>query len=509
MTGTVDVRRKTSLDGNSEEDLPPGLTRRKEESTERKGMSGVEGRGNGDGSAAEEKGTKPDDDNMHNNSSDTKSVSDDEGTSDESSGTGESDSDSDTSSNVSFPAAPTPKNTHIGHTTSTFSASDENGNSLAVHPDYADVFGPREVIEPVRLNGWSSGTEVPQSHEEYEGGKQFKEYPAESAATCYRATTFTSSRPQTGNTVSSLSIGTSLSNTSTDNHYTPSSVHSRANLLKTTSGSSIPQFDGSIGTIETNSKTDLELGQPPRPQASVRIQLAAMADANPSRHGTSTFTSGGAYLGSIFSRRSSESGGISMTPEEKQRQRDQKRLEQLGYSQVLGRDYGFWSNFAVGFCNIGAVQGTIFGILTTFRYGGPRMILTMWPIAGLFLTIITLSMGELASAYPVAGAMSTWTWKTARGGVGGERIWAWVMGGFVMGYHVGIMALLPWQISSFLKGTLELAVPTYHSEKWHVMLFSLQPFSNETGFESRPYIYLIGWVLTSVATGAVTVEIIV
>lgn len=35
------------------------------------------------------------------------------------------------------------------------------------------------------------------------------------------------------------------------------------------------------------------------------------------------------------------------------------------------------------------------------------------------------------------------------------------------------MALLPWQISSFLKGTLELAVPAYHGEKWHVMLFSL------------------------------------
>jgi hypothetical protein len=51
-------------------------------------------------------------------------------------------------------------------------------------------------------------------------------------------------------------------------------------------------------------------------------------------------------------------------------------------------------------------------------------------------------MGELASAYPVAGAMSTWTWKTARGGVGGERIWGWVMGGFVMGYHVGIVSLL-------------------------------------------------------------------
>lgn len=35
------------------------------------------------------------------------------------------------------------------------------------------------------------------------------------------------------------------------------------------------------------------------------------------------------------------------------------------------------------------------------------------------------------------------------------------------------MALLPWQIANFLKGTLLLAVPSYHSETWHVMLFTL------------------------------------
>lgn len=39
--------------------------------------------------------------------------------------------------------------------------------------------------------------------------------------------------------------------------------------------------------------------------------------------------------------------------EAKQKERDLQRLEQLGYSQVLGRDYGFWANFSVGFVNIG------------------------------------------------------------------------------------------------------------------------------------------------------------
>jgi len=63
---------------------------------------------------------------------------------------------------------------------------------------------------------------------------------------------------------------------------------------------------------------------------------------------------------------------VHLTPEELQRERDRKRLEQLGYSEVLGRDYGFWPCFSVAFCNIGFLQGTLLGILGTFKYGGPR-----------------------------------------------------------------------------------------------------------------------------------------
>lgn len=175
--------------------------------------------------------------------------------------------------------------------------------------------------------------------------------------------------------------------------------------------------------------------------------------------------------------------------EARQRESDRGRLEQLGYSQDLGRDYGFWGSFSVGFCNIGGVGRCSFLFSCGVRRGlgklmgcGPgvtrtglwdiydlfirwtqvrtltithtahsrlnpqlqspiRMILIMWPIAGLALTLITLSMGELASAYPVAGAMSSWTWTCARKGVGNERKWGWVMGGLVMGYHVGVVSV--------------------------------------------------------------------
>lgn len=63
----------------------------------------------------------------------------------------------------------------------------------------------------------------------------------------------------------------------------------------------------------------------------------------------------------------------------------------------------------------------------------------MWPVSAFVMVLITMSMAELASAYPVAGAMASWAWKVARGGVRGERYWGWVMSGITMGYHVAVV----------------------------------------------------------------------
>jgi amino acid permease len=64
------------------------------------------------------------------------------------------------------------------------------------------------------------------------------------------------------------------------------------------------------------------------------------------------------------------------------------------------------------------------------------MILYMWPIILVLVFPVICATAELASAYPVAGAMSSWTWIMAKRGVGGERYWGWLMGGIVLGYHV-------------------------------------------------------------------------
>ena len=109
-----------------------------------------------------------------------------------------------------------------------------------------------------------------------------------------------------------------------------------------------------------------------------------------------------------------------------------------------------------------------------------------WPISGVFSICLTLSLGELSSAYPVAGAMASWAWKVARGGVGGERKWGWLMGGLTLGGHVGSVIcskltisplttqvlLVTWEIANVIVGTMSLA-SDYVKQDWHMTLFFL------------------------------------
>nr|XP_019050170.1 amino acid/metabolite permease [Kwoniella bestiolae CBS 10118]OCF29100.1 amino acid/metabolite permease [Kwoniella bestiolae CBS 10118] len=229
-----------------------------------------------------------------------------------------------------------------------------------------------------------------------------------------------------------------------------------------------------------------------------------------------------------------------------QEDRDEARLRQLGYDAVLGRDYTFWSSLSISWLNIGALQGTIYAVSGCYAYGGPAMILVAWPTSGVFCFFLTLTLSELASAYPVSGAMSSWAWKLARGGIGGERGWAWLMGGF--------MLLVIWEIVNIIAGTMAISFH-YQKTPWHMFLFfvavllivgtvgstgwgrshrfwlcsgifgftmwlvlcitllatnatkhrsgdTFTTFYNTTGWSSKPYVYLLGWQFTTIASGA-------
>jgi amino acid transporter len=83
---------------------------------------------------------------------------------------------------------------------------------------------------------------------------------------------------------------------------------------------------------------------------------------------------------------------------------DDARLASLGYQPQLRRVLGLFANFSVAFTYLSPMVGIYSLFVLGLGTGGPAYIwLNLIPIAGMLL--VALVVGELASHYPVAGAL--------------------------------------------------------------------------------------------------------
>jgi len=83
---------------------------------------------------------------------------------------------------------------------------------------------------------------------------------------------------------------------------------------------------------------------------------------------------------------------------------DDARLEGLGYKPQLNRVLGFFANFAVAFTYLSPMVGIYSLFILGVGVGGPAYLwLTIIPVVGMLF--VALVFGELASHYPVAGAL--------------------------------------------------------------------------------------------------------
>jgi amino acid transporter len=83
---------------------------------------------------------------------------------------------------------------------------------------------------------------------------------------------------------------------------------------------------------------------------------------------------------------------------------DDERLAQLGYTPQLTRVLGLFSNFAVAFTYLSPMVGIYSLFALGLGMAGPSYIwLTLIPVAGMLF--VALVFGELASHYPIAGAL--------------------------------------------------------------------------------------------------------
>ena len=80
------------------------------------------------------------------------------------------------------------------------------------------------------------------------------------------------------------------------------------------------------------------------------------------------------------------------------------RLESLGYKPQLSRVLGQFANFSVAFTYLSPMVGIYSLFVLGVGTGGPAYVWLTWiPVAGMLL--VALVFGELASHYPVAGAL--------------------------------------------------------------------------------------------------------
>src|SRR5690349_2513416 len=114
-----------------------------------------------------------------------------------------------------------------------------------------------------------------------------------------------------------------------------------------------------------------------------------------------------------------------VTPDE-----DDARLESLGYRPQLNRVLGLFANFSVAFTYLSPMVGIFSLFLLGLGAGGPAYIWLTWiPVAGMLL--VALVFGELASHYPVAGALYQYSKYTV-----GRRF------GWFVGWFYGIALLV-------------------------------------------------------------------
>ena len=136
-------------------------------------------------------------------------------------------------------------------------------------------------------------------------------------------------------------------------------------------------------------------------------------------------------------------------------QSDEALLHRLGYAQVLYREMGGFSNFAISFTIISILSGCLNSYFYAFNYGGPVVITWGWLLIGAFSVVIALALGEIASAMPTAGALYFWASKL------GGPVWGWFTGWFNLIGQIAVTAAIDYGGAIFTTALLNLVFPDY------------------------------------------------
>lgn len=137
---------------------------------------------------------------------------------------------------------------------------------------------------------------------------------------------------------------------------------------------------------------------------------------------------------------------------------DDARLESLGYRPQLNRVLGLFANFSVAFTYLSPMVGIYSLFALGLGAGGPGYVWLTWlPVAGMLL--VALVFGELASHYPIAGAL----YQYSKYNVG--RKYGWFVGWFygiallvtVASVDTGVVGYVTTLLNNWFGSTLDPA----------------------------------------------------
>src|SRR5437660_10468748 len=147
---------------------------------------------------------------------------------------------------------------------------------------------------------------------------------------------------------------------------------------------------------------------------------------------------------------------------------DERTLHKIGYAQVLYREMGGFSNFAISFTIISILAGCLTSYYIAFQWGGPVAITWGWLLVGGFCIIVALAMGEIASTYPTAGGLYFWASKLP----GGSPGWGWFTGWFNLVGQIAVTAAIGYGCAIFMTAWLNLITSGHYPNSFGWILFT-------------------------------------
>jgi amino acid transporter len=143
---------------------------------------------------------------------------------------------------------------------------------------------------------------------------------------------------------------------------------------------------------------------------------------------------------------------------------DSTLLHKLGYAQVLYREMGGFSNFAISFTIISILAGCLTSYFIAFDNGGPIAATWGWLIVGFFCVLVGLAMGEIASAMPTAGAIYYWSSKL------GAPVWGWFSGWLNLIGQIAVTAAIDYGAAIFWTALMNLWFPSVGTDTHTVFI---------------------------------------